>query len=250
MNNAQTFSQASDQYAKNRPQYPEALFAYLSELCTAHDSAWDCATGNGQAAVSLARHFARIEATDLSEEQIKHGIIHPRVRYSVSPAEHTSFADQSFDLVTVATAVHWFDQNKFFEEVDRVLKPNGILAIWAYSFFKLDPGLDQVIRDEFLTPIDPYWSDGNRQMFNGYQYVELPFEEIQTPDFSMRMDWTLNQLLGFLQTWSAAKRYITDHGIDPVIKVGSMLKPLWGDGNTTKAIKMSLYLRVSRKLAQ
>ena len=250
MNNAQTFSQASDQYAKNRPQYPEALFAYLSELCTAHDSAWDCATGNGQAAVSLARHFAHVAATDISEEQIQHSITHPRVRYSISPAEHTSFADQSFDLITVATAVHWFDQKRFFEEVDRVLRPNGILAIWSYSFFTIEPELDKLINTEFFAPIDPYWSDGNRQLFNGYQQVALPFEEIRTPDFSMQMDWTLDQLLGFLQTWSAVKRYITDRGIDPVSEIGSTLKPFWGNADKTKLVKMPLYLRVSRKPIQ
>jgi len=250
MNNAQTFSQSSGQYARSRPQYPAKLFAYLSELCATHDSAWDCATGNGQAAVSLASHFAHIEATDVSPEQIQHSIAHPRVRYSVSPAEHTVFANESFDLVTVATAVHWFDQEAFFTEVDRVLKPNGILAIWSYSFFTIEPVLDQVINDDFFVPIDPYWAEGNRQMFNGYKYVMLPFDEIQPPEISMQIDWTLEQLLGFFQTWSAVKRFIADHGTDPVAKIRSILTPLWGKESITKLVKMPLHIRVSRKTNQ
>ena len=160
----QTFSQDSDQYAKNRPHYPDELFAYLSELCEAHDAAWDCATGSGQAAVSLAKYFSRVEATDLSAEQIEHGIVHPKVHYSVSPAEHTPFNDESFDLITVATAVHWFDPPQFHREVNRVLKPRGILAVWTYGYFAIEPATDQVIRDELLNPIDRFWAEGNRQV--------------------------------------------------------------------------------------
>src|SRR6185369_7699774 len=117
--------------ARHRPQYPKELFSYLRQICAEHNFAWDCATGNGQAAVSLAKYFAHVEATDVSAEQIEHGLVHPNVHYSVSPAEHTPFHDQSFDLITVATAVHWFDQPQFFREVDRVLKPSGVLAIWG-----------------------------------------------------------------------------------------------------------------------
>jgi len=247
MNNAQTFSQASDQYAKHRPQYPDELFTYLNEICRAHDSAWDCATGNGQAAVSLADYFARIEATDISAEQIQHGIVHPRMHYSICPAEHTPFKDNSFDLITVATAFHWLDQEKFFREVDRVLKPNGILAIWAYSFFAIEPEIDKLIIAEFLNPIDRYWADGNRKMFNGYGDVRFPFEEIHPPDFSMQMDWTLNQLSGFLQTWSAVKRFIADVGHDPVAKLESTLMPLWGAPDTIRPVKMPLHLRACKK---
>jgi len=247
MNNAQTFSQSSDQYAKNRPRYPEELFSYLSNICPKHDRAWDCATGNGQAAISLAKYFAHIEATDISAEQIEHGLAHPNVHYSISPAEQTPFQDSSFDLITVATAFHWFDQPKFFQEVDRVLKPQGILAIWAYSFFAIEPEIDAVIAAEFSSPIDPFWADGNRQMFNGYQDVPFPLDEIQPPEFSMRMDWTLEQLSGFLKTWSAVKLFIKEVGHDPVSKLEAILAPMWGDSQSTKPVRMPIFLRVGRK---
>jgi ubiquinone/menaquinone biosynthesis C-methylase UbiE len=250
LNNAQTFSQASDQYAKSRPQYPAELFAYLSTLCPSHAAVWDCATGNGQAAVSLAEHFDHIAATDISVEQIQHGLPHPRVRYSVSPAEHTPFAPASFDLVTVATAFHWFDQPAFFREADRVLKPGGILAIWSYSFFTLDPALDRLIQTEFLDPIDRYWAEGNRQMFTGYADVTLPFAELAAPEFSMRMQWTLDQLLGFLHTWSAVKRFTQTHGKDPIAELIPGLEPLWGKPTTTRTVRMPIFLRVGKKSAQ
>ena len=248
MNNIQTFSQNSDQYAKSRPQYPDELSAYLHDICVEHESAWDCATGNGQAAVSLAKHFSHVEATDVSAEQIEHALSHPKVRYSVSPAEHTPFHDQSFDLVTVATAVHWFDQPQFFREVDRVLKPNSILAIWGYSFFNVDSELDTVIRTELLNPLHDFWASGNHQVMNGYRDLVLPFDEmLDTSSFAITVDWTMDQFLAYIRTWSAVKRYMAELGVDPVARFEPKLKAIWSDPNQVRAVKMPIAFRASRK---
>lgn len=250
MDNAQTFSQSSDQYAKYRPQYPDELFSWLNEICEAHDSAWDCATGNGQAAVSLAKYFSRVEATDISAEQIQHSIAHPRVHYSVCPAEHTPFDNESFDLVVVATAVHWFDLEQFYYEVGRVLKPRGILAVWTYGYFSIEPELDQFIRKELLDPVDPFWAAGNRQVLNGYRDLSLPFEEIPSPsNFSIQMPWNMEQFLAYVRTWSAVKRYATELGTDPVETFESKLKKVWGESDQVKVVKMPLALKAGRKSA-
>lgn len=246
MNNVQTFSQLSDQYAKHRPQYPEALFAYLSGLCIEHDVAWDCATGNGQAAVSCAKYFSRVEATDISPEQLGYAIPHPKVRYSSSSAEKTSFESASFDLVTVAQAVHWFDLPKFFQEVERVLKPNGIIAVWAYRFLEIEPAVDKVILNDLLVPIDSFWAEGNRLVADGYQDITLPFEEIKvTQNFSIQVEWNLKQLLDYFRTWSAVKRYLTELGNDPVSILEEKLNPIW---QATKQIRMPLIVKISRKV--
>lgn len=247
MINIQTFSQDSDQYAKNRPQYPDELFAYLSELCEGHNTAWDCATGNGQAAVSCAKYFSHVEATDISSEQIQNCIFHPKVHYSVSRAEHTTFENGSFDLITVATAVHWFVQEQFHQEVKRVLKPRGILAVWTYSYFEIESEIDQVIREELLNPIDRFWASGNRQVLNGYRDLILPFDEIRTPPFVMHVKWTLGQLSAYMRTWSAVKRYIGELGTDPVDGLETRLKTVWENPDHIKVVKMPLYLRACRK---
>jgi len=248
MNNAQTFSQSADQYAKSRPQYPDELFAYLSQICKEHHCAWDCATGNGQAAVSLTNYFSSVEATDISAEQINHAIQHPKIKYSVSPAEQTSFENESFDLVTVAVAIHWFDQTKFFQEVNRVLKPNGILAIWSYGLFEIEPEIDKIIFEELLQPIDKFWAEGNRQVMNGYRDIIMPFDEIQnTPTFQMKIEWHLNQLLDYLRTWSAVKRYIVEIKNDPIETLESKLKMIWGESEKIKTVNMPLFFRASRK---
>jgi ubiquinone/menaquinone biosynthesis C-methylase UbiE len=248
MNNIQTFSRNSDQYARHRPQYPEELFAYLKDICVEHESAWDCATGNGQAAVSLAKYFSHVEATDVSAGQIEHAIGHPKVHYNVSPAEHTSFHDHSFDLVTVATAVHWFDQLQFFREVGRVLKPNGILAIWGYGFFSVDSELDPLIRAELLDPIHDFWASGNHQVMNGYRDLVLPFDEISnSPTFTIQVEWTTDQFLAYVRTWSAVKRYMAELGVDPIARFESKLKTIWGDPNQARVVKMPVAFRASRK---
>lgn len=248
MNNAQTFSQGSDQYAKHRPQYPDELFAYLNEISPSHDSAWDCATGNGQAAVSLANYFSHVQATDISAEQIQHHIVHRKVTYRVCPAEHTPFADHSFDLITVATAFHWLDHGRFFQEVERVLQTKGVLAIWAYGFFTIAPELDDVIKRFFLDPIDPFWAEGNRQMFRGYRDVSFPFNELHDlPTLSMKIDWNLEQFLAFLRTWSAVKRYSAELGTDPVSVLETKLRSIWQAPETPMVVQMPLILRVFRK---
>lgn len=248
MHNAQTFSQSSDQYAKSRPQYPDELFLYLSQLCKEHHRVWDCATGNGQAAGSLTKYFSRVEATDISEEQIKHAIQHPKISYSVSPAEQTSFENESFDLVTVAIAIHWFDQEKFFQEVKRVLKPNGILAIWGYGWLEIETEITNMIIQDLLMPISSYWAEGNRQVMNGYRDVAMPFDEIQNPpNFMMKMEWNLNQLSAYLRTWSAVKRYITEVGNDPVEALESKMKTIWGEPEKEKIVQMPIFFRASRK---
>ena len=247
MNNIQTFSQNSEQYAKHRPQYPDELFSYLGDLTPSRASAWDCATGNGQAAVSLAKHFEHVEATDLSAEQIEHATPHPKVRYSVAPAEQTPFASQSFDLVTVATAAHWFDQQKFHREVERVLKPSGILAVWTYGEFTVEPEIDKIIRIELLEPIDRFWASGNRTVLNGYRDLPMPLEEIRTPSFSIQMDWTLEQFVAYMRTWSAVKRFTAELGVDPVTGTEEKLREIWDEPETTRSVYMPLFVKASRK---
>lgn len=248
MENVQTFSQGSEHYAKHRPTYPDQLFSYLDEIASGHDLAWDCATGNGQAAVSCAKYFSRVEATDISTEQLQHRTVHPRINYIISTAERPPFDNEAFDLVVVATAVHWFDQPRFFREVERVLKPKGILAIWGYGFLATEPEIDATLAKELFEPIDPFWASGNRQMFNHYRDVTLPLEEIRDPPtFAMQVEWNLDQLLAFLRTWSAVKRYAAELGHDPVDGVETKLKAVWNEPDKARMVKMPIFFRASRK---
>ncbi len=248
MKNSQTFSRNSGHYALFRPHYPEGLFKYLSGLCINHDSAWDCATGSGQAAVAIAEFFDLVEATDISPEQLKNCYPHPRVHYSSAPSEKTDFGDSSFDLITVAQAVHWFDLPRFFTEAGRVLKPDGVLALFGYKFPEVDPQIDAVIKNELLDPIDAYWADGNRILMNNYSEIRLPFPEVPVSHaFTINVEWNLSHLAGYFSTWSAVKRYADDQGPGLVESLVNTLTPVWGNPREPREISMPVVLKVGRK---
>ena len=231
-----------------RPRYPEGLFKYLSGLCINHDVAWDCATGNGQAALAVADFFNHVEATDISPEQLKNCFSHPCVHYSAAPAEKTDFGDSSFDMVTVAQAVHWFDLPCFFAEACRVLKPDGILALFGYKFPEVDPQIDAVINSELLDSIDPYWADGNRMLMKNYSEIRFPFPEVPvSQSFTINVEWDLSHLAGYFSTWSAVKRYGREHGSGLVESLVKALTPVWPDPREPREILMPVVLKVGRK---
>src|SRR5689334_654593 len=196
------FSGHSANYAQNRPRYPDEIYAYLASLTPEHSLAWDCGTGNGQAAIGLAKYFDKVHATDASAEQIALAYSHERVEYHVEPAEHVSLNDSSVDLVTVAVAVHWFHFDEFYREVKRVLKPNGILAVWTYSFTEISPEIDRLIQQYFYEIVGEFWPGRIHYVEERYETLPFPFEEITSPAFIMEHNWNLDQFASFLDSWS------------------------------------------------
>lgn len=240
------FSTLSSQYSQWRPQYPPALFRHLSALCSSRERAWDCATGNGQAAVDLAKEFAQVEATDVSAEQIAVAMSSERVHYSVQPAEKTCFPDNHFDLITVAQALHWFDHTRFWPEVHRVLRPHGVFAAWAYIWPHVTPQIDAIVTNEFLTVIAPYWSSKNQLAWNGYRELNWPFLELPAPAIEFSCNWSCNQFLSYVRTWSATNRCIERNGEDFFRNFEMALHEVWDEG-TTQTVNMDFCCRLGRK---
>ena len=241
------FSGHAADYARFRPGYPAALFLYLASLAPEHKRAWDCATGNGQAARGLANHFRYVVATDASAEQIKNAEEHERVEYRVAAAEKSGLDAGSIDLVTVAQALHWFDIPAFFREVQRVLKPNGIVAVWAYNLLSVSPPIDRLIMEFYEETTGPFWPPERTIVESGYREVEFPFAELTPPSFELETRWTLHQVLGYLRTWSATQKFVAARGFDPVILLGQEIAPFWKDADEPRMIHWPLSLRVGRK---
>jgi ubiquinone/menaquinone biosynthesis C-methylase UbiE len=241
------FSSHAGIYATARPDYPDELYEYLSGLCARHDLVWDCATGNGQAAVALAKYFNRVIATDASKEQIGLAKPTPKVEYAVAPAENSGLPDASADLITVATAMHWFNFDAFFKEVDRVLKPDGVLAAWSYFSPTVTAEIDAVIEryhDEILVD---YWpAEVKKYVAKGYRDLPFPYPVMPSPDFTIQRNWDMRQFLQHLLSWSGTQNYIKANNHNPLEDLIPQLEQVW-DPTETKTVSWKIFLKVGRK---
>jgi ubiquinone/menaquinone biosynthesis C-methylase UbiE len=239
------FSSQSEKYAQFRPTYPDALFDYLLSIVPARDNAWDCGTGNGQVARVLARDFKTVSATDISRQQIENAFMQENIEYSVGSAENTSFPDNSFDLITVAQAIHWFDFASFYREVTRTIRNKGVLAVIGYGLIQLSPSLDHVINSFYRDVVGPYWDKERKYIDDNYQTIPFPFEEIAAPAFENTLEWTFQHLIGYLGTWSAVKHFQKATDKNPVDLVYDELKKAWGEQETCIG-RLPILLRVTR----
>jgi len=240
------FSRGSDDYARFRPRYPDELFAYLAGIAPRRELAWDCGTGSGQAAVGLAGHFRRVVATDASAEQLRNATAHERVEYRAGRAEDVDLGAGSVDLVTVAAAAHWFDLPEFYRAVNRVSVAGGVLALWTYHLPVIDPAMDRVLLRHYSEVLEGHWPERFHYVVEHYRTLPFPFEEVGPPEFDMRASWNLAELSGFIESWSASRRYREAHGRSSLESVREALVEAWGDPDRSRAIRWPLYLRVGR----
>lgn len=242
------FSGQAADYARYRPDYPAALFEFLAGLAPERHRAWDCATGNGQAALGLASHFEAVVATDASIRQIRQAARRGGVRYAVASAEESPLEKESIALVTVAQAIHWFDRARFWEEARRVLVPGGAIAVWAYHGFHVTSEVEAVIHRFYKDIVGPYWPLGRGIVEQGYRALEFPFAEEAPPPFPLERRWDLAALMGYLRTWSASQRYREAKGSDPLLLVREDLAEAWGPPGKIRPFRWNLDLRVGRKV--
>ncbi len=237
------FSKQSDSYSLYRPTYPIELAEYLSSLCNQRNSVWDCGTGNGQLAVGLSNYFQTVFATDLSEKQIKNATQKPNIIYKVETAENTTFENEKFDLITVAQALHWFNFDKFYNEVKRTLKPNGIIAAIGYSLLKINPEIDEIINHFYSKVIGKYWDLERKLVDQEYKTIPFPFNEIKIDkSFSIKNNWTIENLEGYLDSWSGVQNFIKDNNYNPVKNIIEEIKKIIPN-NSNFEVEFPIFIR-------
>jgi ubiquinone/menaquinone biosynthesis C-methylase UbiE len=244
MGEANLFSIQAEEYSKYRPKYPFELFKFLASVSRGHEKAWDCATGNGQAAIGLAQYFDSVIASDISEKQLANSFKDIKVKYFIASAEDSKIESSTIDLITVATAIHWFDKVKFFKEVKRILKPYGVLAFWNYTYTFISKDIDELIIyyvNEILG--EKYWDQQALDVFRNEYTFEIPFEELVIPDIEMSCKWNLEEFIKYLYTWSSAQSYLKKNNTSPINLIYSNLKNLWGDEEERKNIKWKFLFR-------
>jgi ubiquinone/menaquinone biosynthesis C-methylase UbiE len=224
------FSKQAEDYAKYRPVYPKELFDYILQFVTEKNIAWDCATGNGQAALALAHYFKKVIATDISEKQLSLAKPHANIQYQISSAEKTNFPENYFDLITVAQAYHWFKFDAFEKEVKRVAKKNAVIAVWGYNLFSTnDVAIDAVINKFYTQIVGAYW-DAERKYIDD-RFITLPFNfsPLPTKKFLIKAEWSKDDVVGYLNSWSAVQHYIEAKKYNPVDDIINDLDKLWED---------------------
>jgi SAM-dependent methyltransferase len=243
------FSKQAAAYADFRPTYPDQLFGWLAGLTPGAATAWDCATGNGQAATGLAPHVERVIATDASAPQLAHAHRVPNVYYARMRAEEAAFPAHTMDVVTVAQALHWFDIPRFFGEVRRVLRRGGVVAAWCYSLVRITPAIDRVIDRYYFDTLRNAWAPERKLVDTGYRGIEFPFAEVVAPEMSIVASCTRDHILGYLRTWSATRVLQERDGRDPVLAVEQEIAPLWPDPHASLDVRWPLSCRVGRLAA-
>ena len=241
------FSVNAETYVKYRPNYPAELFEFLSSLTPGRDLAWDCATGSGQAAHGLVKYFHKVIATDASGRQIENAIHHKRISYQVAPAHETSLQAESVDLITVAQALHWFELDRFYKEAVRVLKQKGIIAVWTYNLLTISPGIDKIMNFFYFNVVGKFWPPERKLVENGYKNISFPFPRLPSPFFRMSAKWTVEQLVGYLSTWSAVKRYKDRYGNNPVESIEKEITRLWDSRSGVMDVYWPLSVVIGKK---
>jgi SAM-dependent methyltransferase len=223
------------------------LSAFLAGLAPGRGLVWDCGTGSGQAAVVLAEDFDRVVATDPSAEQLAHARPHPRVEYRVAPERDSGLPAGSCDLVTAAQAAHWFDLPAFYAEAGRVLRANGVLAIWCYNRTLVDPAIDDVILAFQYGRVGPYWPSGREHTDSGYRTMPFPYAKLEVPVLFMRQRWSRSQLEGYFDTWSSVRRFRDVTGADPIPEIARDLSVHWPDADEVREVRWPLCVIAGRK---
>lgn len=238
------FSQGSAGYAAHRPVYPARLVDELAAISPGQSQALDCGCGNGQLSVLLAQRFERVEATDASTAQIAEAQPHPHVHYRTALAENSRLAHASVDLITVAQAAHWLDLDAFYAEVRRVARPNAVLALITYGLWHVEGDVDPIVQHFYKETIAPYWPPERRHVEEGYRTLPFPFRETTLPPLTIDVAWRLEDVIGYVSTWSAVKAARKALGTDPVEAFARELSAIWGDPETRRQVTWPLSLRV------
>lgn len=238
------FSSHAPDYARFRPRYPAELFSFAASIIDRHQRAWDAGTGNGQAAVALAQHFDEVIATDASEEQIRHAEPHDRVRYIVARAEDAPLENASVDLILAAQAAHWFDLPKFYAEVRRIGRDGSVILLVTYGLTEIDEAIDPFVYSYANQAVGAYWPPERAHVDSGYLTLPFPFAEIPAPELAIEEEWTADQFIAYLGTWSATQNFIRSHDQDPRELVRASIEERWGDG--VRVVRWPLRMRVGR----
>ena len=240
------FSAVASDYAQARPEYPDALYAWVASIAPAQHRVWEAGCGSGQASRGLARHFERVHATDPSAAQIAQASGPLNVTFTVGAGERSDLADSSVDAICVAQALHWFDRDAFFAECERVLRPGGVLVAWGYQDIEVPADVASA-NAALQAEIRGDWPPERALIDEAYAGFDWPFARLDVPAFALVAQWSLPRLFGYFSSYSATKRHREATGRDPVVAHTPAFAAAWGDPAQMRTVRWPLFVHARRK---
>ncbi|EDV20203.1 putative methyltransferase [Trichoplax sp. H2] len=225
----------SQNYSRFRPTYPPQLYSEIANFVRQRveesplDFAIDVACGPGLCTQPLGQYFKQVKGLDASHSQIEEASSINKVenvQFEIGSAYQLPCEDNSVDLVTCAQALHGLDEEKFFAEVDRILKPGrGCLALYAYKVCTItnsekanqlfDHFVNVTLKDYFLKK---WYND------NGYAHIELPYKDhARNDEMAMKGSMTLDEFINFIRSWATCNRLLRDVSTDPLPELGAKI---------------------------
>ncbi|SEK53839.1 Methyltransferase domain-containing protein [Roseateles sp. YR242] len=238
------FNQGGAAYARYRPEYPPELAAFLASVAPTRALAVDVGCGTGQLTVQLAEHFEQTIGLDPSADQLANATPHARVVYRCCPAEQLDVKAGQASLITAAQAAHWFDLPRFYAEVRRVAAPDAVVSLLSYGVLVLDGDLNELFQRFYSQDVGRFWPPERRLVDTGYASIDFPFDERQAPPMTIRKDWNLEELLGYISTWSAVRSAL-EKGQEALLhRFAAELTERWGDPARTREMRWPINMRL------
>lgn len=107
--------------------------------------------------------------------------------------------------------------------------------------------IDEIINYFYNSILGEFWTTERKMVENGYRDIQLPFWEIDAPVFHISAEWNLSQMIGYLCTWSAVKKYQKKLGKNPIEEISSEIVRVLGPGENIRSVKWPLRLRLWQK---
>jgi SAM-dependent methyltransferase len=162
---ARSFLNAGETYERYRPGFPASAVSVF--VPSRVGAVLDLGAGTGKLTRLLVASADAVIAVDPSAQMLDQlTLACPTVDVRVGTAEDIPLGDATVDLVTVAQAFHWFDQDRACAEIRRVLHPGGGLALvanmpdascgWDVACGRIaHPHLEGAVPDQDVPPAQP-----------------------------------------------------------------------------------------------